>query len=155
MRGAPELYLLPVLDINGADDPCLERLDGLGAAGGDDLARRDRHNIDFAEAGPAKRKRKNSNDRPDNGPADRRRRRVGDFERRGQEGELGPGPLRWLRGNDIIGRDFIKTRLDAVQRRVAAAGFDELVVGAVFDEPSLVDGEDAVARSSPWRAGAR
>ena len=106
-QGIAGAYLLPVADIDGADDACLEGLDGLGAPGGDDLAGRNRHDIDFAEAGPEKGERKDRNHRPDDGAADGRRRRVGDLERRRQEGEFGPGPFRWRRQDD----DIIRPRL--------------------------------------------
>ena len=42
---------------------------------------------------------------------------------------------------------FIDPRLNAMQRGVAAAGFDELVVRSVLGKPAFVDGEDPVGRS--------
>ena len=36
-------------------------------------------------------------------------------------------------------------RLQAVERGVAAAGSDQLVMAAVLDEPAVLDGQDVVA----------
>src|SRR6266481_275980 len=50
------------------------------------------------------------------------------------------------RGNArmLSSADFMKPRLHAVQRRVAPALADELVVGAVLDDAATLDGDEAV-----------
>src|SRR3954454_12645550 len=44
----------------------------------------------------------------------------------------------------VLSADFMDTSLYAVKRCVAAAGLDQLVVAAVLDETSTLDGHDAI-----------
>ena len=55
MRMSPALTRLTVADMDRAHDAGLERLDRLGAAAWNDLARRDRDNVDRADARPGQR----------------------------------------------------------------------------------------------------
>ena len=84
----------------------LERLDGLGAAGGDDLARGHGHDVDRADARPGERGGKHRDHGVDDRPPDRRRRRLDDLERGGQEGELVPAALDAPlgEGDHVLGR---------------------------------------------------
>ena len=45
--------------------------------------------------------------------------------------------------------------LQAVERGVAAAGLDQLVVRAVLDEAAALDRDDAVGAAAPSTAGGR
>ena len=51
--------------------------------------------------------------------------------------------------------DFMEACLQAVERGVAAAGADQLVVGAVLDDAAALDGDDAVGHAHASTAGGR
>ena len=76
---------LPIRHEDALDDAHLGRLDQLGSVRRDDLARRDRHEIDLADARPADGEAKRRDDRPEHRARQRRRRRLDELERRGQE----------------------------------------------------------------------
>ena len=87
---------------------------------------------------------------------DRRWRRLHDLERGRQEGELFAAPS-CLRRNGTtrfgpLGRqgarlaDFMDASLQTVQRRIAAAGLDQRVMGAVLDQAAALERDDAVRR---------
>ena len=87
--------------------------------------------------------------------ADRRRRRLHDLQRCRQECELvaAPCPRALERDDDFRRRratrglaDFMDARLHPVQRRIAAAGLDQRVMGAVFDQAAALEGNDAIGR---------
>src|SRR5262249_14367069 len=44
----------------------------------------------------------------------------------------------------VASADLMEASLQSVQRRVAAAGLDQRVVGAVLDQPAAIEGDDAV-----------
>ena len=58
----------------------LERLDGLGAAARNDLARRDGDDVDRADTRPGQRSAEHGDEGERNGAADRRGRRFDDLE---------------------------------------------------------------------------
>ena len=155
---SPALTVCAVLHMDRAHHAGLERLDHLGPAGRDDLARRRGDDVDLAEAGPDERDaRRTRHDGGGDGAAHRRGRRLDDLQRRRQEFELGAragaprrcGRATWRR---VGSAGFMETRLQAMERGVAAAGADQLVVGAVLDEPAALDGEDAVGAAHGGQA---
>ena len=103
-----------------------------------------------------------SDDRRADRPADRRRRRLDDLERRRQEGELVAARACARRsgiarrsGDDVVQRTSWIPACRRMSDRVAAAGPDQLVMGAVLDEATALDGDDAVGRAAPSTAGGR
>ena len=86
----PALTLIAVPHMDGRDDAGFQRLNGLGAAGRHDLARRGRDNVDMAEDRPADRDDEEQDDRRADRAADRRGRRLQDFQRGRQELEFAP-----------------------------------------------------------------
>ena len=89
--------------------------------------------------------------------AERRRRRLDDLQRRRQEGELFPAATTAARNEAATTflSDFMDPRLQAVERGVASAGVDQLVVGAILDDAAVLDGDDAIGYGAPWRGGAQ
>ena len=71
---------LAVADMDRTHDAGLERLDGLGTAARNDLARRHGDDVDRADARPGQRDAEHGDDREGDGAADRRRGRLDDLE---------------------------------------------------------------------------
>ena len=71
---------LAVADVDRTHHAGLERLDGLGAAARNDLARRHGDNVDRADARPGQRNAENGDDGESNGAADRRGGSLDDLE---------------------------------------------------------------------------
>ncbi len=82
------LHALAVMNMNGAHDAGLERLDQFGATAGDDLALRRGNDVDLAEIGPGDRGGEQRHDGVGDSATDRGRRRLHDFQRRRQEVEI-------------------------------------------------------------------
>ena len=150
------LDALTVADMDRAHHAGLERLDDLGAAARNDLARRDGDNVDRADTRPGQRSAEHGDDGERNGAADRRGRRFDDLERRRQKGEFVLStlyaPLR--KGDECLLADLMEPCLEPMESCIAAAGLDQLVVGAVLDQAAAVDGDDAVGhphRGEPMR----
>src|SRR2546430_777749 len=76
---------LAVSDSDCPDDPALQRLDHLGVVAGDDLAWRDRDDVDPAQARPEDSAPERSDDRPGDGAPKRRGGRILDLQHRGEE----------------------------------------------------------------------
>ena len=140
-----------LLDIDGADDPCFERLNGFGAAVGmilpgatATISTLPRHAHATASVKKAMTDQMMALPKGDGGVSVI-------SSAAGRKASSALVRLAGFRGM-TLSAGFIKPRLYPVQRRVAAAGLDELVVGAVFDEASLVDSEDAVRAPAPWKA---
>ncbi len=135
------LDALAILDMDGADDAGGERLHHLDAAAGHDLAGRRGDDIDLADTRPRHREREHADDGERQRPADRRGRRLDDLQRSGQKGELIPATkiarARQRERQSIS--PLHRSRLQAMQRRVTAAGDDELVVRAVLDEAAALE----------------
>ncbi len=95
------LHRLAVMHMDRADDAGLEGLQHLGAAGGDDLARSRRDDVDGAETRPDERHHEEQGNGAGDGAAHRRGRGLHDLQRRRQELKLGAAPARRPRqGND-------------------------------------------------------
>ena len=88
--------LVAVLHMDRRYDSGLQRLNGLGAPGRNDLAGCRRDDVDMAENRPCDREHEKQDDRRADRPAGRRRRRLEDLQRRGQELARGivPAPAR-------------------------------------------------------------
>jgi hypothetical protein len=96
---------LSVLHPNGAHNPGLERLDGLGAAARHDLSARRCNDVDRAPPGPYQPRGEQQDDGGPDCTADRRGRRFDDFKRRRQECQLFALPrVRAPKGDDAPGR---------------------------------------------------
>ena len=78
-QGIARLDLLPVLDVDCANDTGLERLNDLGSATRDDLALGGRHNINPPEDRPGERQAEDRDDRAADREAGRRGRRFHDL----------------------------------------------------------------------------
>ena len=96
-----------IAHVNGAHNSRLERLDGLGAAAGDDLAGRGSHDVDLAECGPAQREAEEGDDRHPDRPPGRRGRRLHDLQRSGEKGKLIPVAADGLRKRDDCGVSWL------------------------------------------------
>ena len=97
------LDALPVLNVDGAHNAGLERLDDLDAAAGNDLAGRRGDDIDMAEARPEQGQAEQAMMSHADCTPDRRRRRLDDFQRRRQEGKFVLRRVCRLRqGDDVL-----------------------------------------------------
>ena len=148
------LDALPIADLDGAYDAGLEWLDQLDAAVGHDLAGRRGDDVDVPETGPDQAQAEHGDERCAHSAADRRRRRLHDFQRRRQEGDLVALPARGRlgKGDDVLRSgsflaDFMDPTLQSVERRVASARPEQLVVGPVFDHTAMIDGDDPVGHA--------
>ena len=72
------------------------------------------------------------------------RKAISSFWRRAGDLRKGDDVLRvWIASL----ADFMDTTLQPVERRVASARPDKLVVGAVFDQAAMIDGDDPVGQA--------
>src|ERR1035437_6213601 len=99
------LHALAVLDMDGAYNAGLKRLDNLSPAARNDLARGHGDDIDRTQAGPGQSNTEHGNDRCADRPTDRRRRRLDNLESRRQESNViliaVLGPL-GRKGDDLL-----------------------------------------------------
>ena len=84
------LYRHPVAHVNGAHHSRLVRLNGLGAAAGDDLAGRRGDDVDLAECRPAQREAEQGDDGHPDRPPGGRGRRLHDLQRCREKCDLIP-----------------------------------------------------------------
>ena len=136
------LDLLAVADMDGADDAGLERLDDLGAAARQIWPEAVTTMSTLPKLAQATAKQKAAMIVGGDAAADRRRRALGDFERRRQEGDfMRSCAAAAAFGNGTIFRlpNCMRTRLQSVEPRIAAAVPDQIVVRAFFDDAAVLE----------------
>ena len=139
----------------------LERLDNLSTAARNDFSARRCNDVERAYEAQIGRHEKKYNGDSDR-TADRRRRRFYYLKRCPQKRQFF-APLRMVRRNkrrdarnlaiptalaDLAAlADLMNTCLQAMQRCVAAAGLDQRVMGAVFNQTAAIERDNAIRRA--------